>query len=46
MELPCPKETDAGASLTHQASQRMEQKGQLDSASTHFEMLGNCCAAL
>jgi hypothetical protein len=28
---------DAGASLTHQVSQR-ERRGQLDSASPHFEM--------
>jgi hypothetical protein len=32
------EEYDAGASLTHQASQRVEQKEQLDSASTNFEM--------
>ena len=56
MERPCrsswtgahenfqAEEYDAGASLTHQASQRVEQKGQLGSTSTHFEMLGNCCA--
>jgi hypothetical protein len=31
------EEYDAGASLTHQASQH-ESRGQLDSASPHFEM--------
>ena len=31
------KEYDAGASLDHQASQRVEQKEQLDNASTNFE---------
>jgi hypothetical protein len=32
------EEYDAGASLTHQASQHIKRK-QLDSASTHFEIL-------
>jgi hypothetical protein len=41
------EEYDAGASLTHQASQHIERK-QLDSASTHFEILGKllCCSLM
>jgi hypothetical protein len=30
------EEYDAGASLTHQVSQRMEQEEQLDNANTHI----------
>jgi hypothetical protein len=41
-----PTPSDAGASLTHQASQRVEKKGQLDNAYIIFEMLWKWLLAL
>ena len=39
------RKSDAGASLTHQASQRMEQKGQLDKPACILKYFGSIASS-